>query len=439
MTHDDVSKYVVRDPQSGRWRYYRRVPRELAALDTRAHVKQSLKTTNHREALQRAEEVHRATEALWRGLAAGADRTTSMERYEAAVKFAQSRGFTYAPVEQVAQFDLEEIERRLTIAAGNLDKPVIVEAMTGTAPTPLATLSSLWQLYEDHNAAAFRGMSKDQLRKHKVSRERAIQYATDSMGDKSLADITRADVLAFRRWWVDKMESENLKAYSVNRSFSDIKGMLSVIDDALQTDYGKAWAQIRIKETNATKLDKRPMFPMEWVQDKILAPGAMDAMNEDARLIVCAMVETGARLGEICNLRPEDIRLDAEVPHIEIADRSDRVQKTTYSVRQIPLVGVSLWAMKQRPKGFARYADKADSASALINKVMKSKGLCPTDRHTVYSLRHTFQFRLEKANASDRMQADLMGHEFGRPTYGDGPELTRRKELLEGMAFRWSA
>lgn len=439
MTHDDVSRYVVRDLKSGRWRYYRRVPRELASLDTRIHVKQSLKTRNHREALQRAEEVHRATEAFWRALAAGADKDTSLARYDAAVKLAQSYGFSYAPIEQVARLDLDEIERRLEIAASNLDKPVVLEAMTGTAPAPRPTLSALWALYEEHNAASFRGMSKDQKRKHKISRERAITYAIEAIGDKALAEITRADVLAFRRWWIAKMESESLKAYSVNRSFSDIKGMLSVVDDALQTEFGKAWDKARIRETNATKLDKRPMFPLEWVQDKILAPGAMDAMNDDARLIVYAMIETGARLGEICNLRPEDIRLDTEVPHIEIAERSDRVQKTAYSVRQIPLVGVSLWAMRQRSKGFARYADKADSASALINKVMKSRGLCPSDRHTVYSLRHTFQFRLEKAGASDRMQADLMGHEFGRPTYGDGPELTRRKALLEGMAFRWPA
>ncbi|WP_275782417.1 site-specific integrase [Pararhizobium gei] len=437
MTFDDVSRYVVRDPQSGRWRYYRRVPRELAELDSRIHVKQSLKTRNHREALQRAEEVHRATEALWRALAAGADKGASLARYDAAVKLAQSYGFTYSPVEQVARLDLDEIERRLEIAAANLDKPIVVEAMTGTAPAPRPTLSMLWELYEEHNAASFRGMSKDQKRKHKISRERAITYAVASIGDKALADITRADVLSFRRWWVSKMEAESLRAYSVNRSFSDIKGMLTIVDDALQTKFGEAWEKIRIKETNATRLGKRPMFPIEWVQDRILATGAMDAMNEDARLIVYAMAETGCRPGEICNLRPEDIRLGADVPHIEIAERDDRRQKTAYSVRRIPLVGVSLWAMRQRPKGFARYADKGDSASALINKVLKSQGLLPSDKHVLYSMRHTFQFRLEKANASDRMQADLMGHELGRPTYGDGPEMVRRKEMLEGIAFRW--
>ena len=167
----------------------------------------------------------------------------------------------------------------------------------------------------------------------------------------------------------------------------------------------------------------------------MLKDGALDTMNEEARSIVYIMIETGMRLGEVCNLRPQDIRLVDEVPHIEVAERTDRRQKTEHSIRRVPLVGVALWAMKKHPNGFPRYQDKADSASALINKVMSSAGLRPTDRHTVYSFRHTFQDRIENANASDRMQADLMGHEFGRPSYGDGAEMKRRQALLEAIRF----
>jgi integrase len=150
------------------------------------------------------------------------------------------------------------------------------------------------------------------------------------------------------------------------------------------------------------------------------------------------MIETGMRLGEVCNLRPQDIRIDDEVPHVEVAERTDRRQKTDHSIRRIPLVGVALWAAKQYPKGFPRYQDKADVASALINKMMKKEGLRPAGgKHTLYSFRHTFQDRIENTGVSDRMQADLMGHEFGRPVYGDGSELKRRQALLETIKFRW--
>jgi len=438
MGSDDLSRYVVKHPVSGIYRYYRRVPTEVAHLDNRTHVKQSLKTKILKDALEKAQSVHDAAESLWRALLTGNDNETAFARYEAAVKLAQSLGFTYRPAADVAALPLDEIERRLAVVAENLDRSqTIVDAVAGTVDEPSPRLSNVWTLYEQHNAAGLTGMSKNQLRKHKISRERAITYAVDVMGDLELGAIARPDVLKFRQWWTDKIIDEGLKADTANRSFSDIMGMLTPIDAALHTNYHAVWEKARIKETNATKGRSRPPFAGEWITGKILLPGAMDMLDADARLVVYTMVETGARLGEICNLRPQDIRLDDEVPHIEVAERSDRRQKSDYSIRRVPLVGVSLWAMRQRPQGFAKYQDNADSASALINKVLRNNGLMPTDDHTVYSLRHSFQDRIENANCSDRMQADLMGHEFGRPRYGDGAEMKRRQAFLQGIMFAW--
>ncbi|MBD9372132.1 tyrosine-type recombinase/integrase [Rhizobium sp. ARZ01] len=439
MGSHDIARYVVKHPASGIYRYYRRVPTEVAHLDARTHIKQSLKTKSLKEALDKAQAVHEAAEAFWRALLAGNDNDTAFARYEAAVKLAQSMGFAYRPVDEIATLPLDELERRLAIVAEHLDKSqIVVDAVAGTVEEPEPRISNIWSLYEKHNAAGLTGMSKNQMRKHKVSRERAIRYAIDVLGDLELSAITRADVLKFRQWWTDKVISEGLTADTANRSFSDIMGMLTPIDNALHTTYHAIWEKARIKETNATKGTSRPPFPVSWISEKILATGAMDMLDEDARLIVYSMVETGARLGEICNLRPQDIRLHDEVPHIEIAERTDRRQKTDHSIRRVPLVGVSLWAMCQRPHGFKKYQDKSDSASALINKVMRNNGLMPSDEHTVYSLRHSFQDRIENAACSDRMQADLMGHEFGRPRYGDGPEMERRKVFLDGIKFTWA-
>ena len=442
---DGVSKYVECQP-NGIYRYYRRVPQEvLAKTGGSPHLKKSLKTKNHKEALDRAEAIHRATQTLWMTIASGNDNATTIEQYENAVKAAQSLGFTYRPVADVAAGSLRELADRVAAAGRHIESSTIVRGVTGTAPSPDPRISNIWELYEKHNKAGLTGMSPRQLAKHKVSRERAIKYLQDELQNAKLSEITRNDVLRFRDWWVEKIaagvemadgtKKESLKAYSANRSFSDIKGMLSVIDDALHTNYRLAWDKVRLKETNATKLDKRLPFPASWVRERILAEGALDNLNEEARHIVYIMVETGMRLGEVCNLRPQDIRLDDEVPHVEVAERTDRRQKTDYSIRRVPLVGVALWAAKRHPGGFPRYADKADSASAIINKIMDKNGMRPTKKHTVYSLRHTFQDRIENADASDRMQADLMGHEFGRPTYGDGAEMKRRQEFLEGIKF----
>jgi len=70
-------------------------------------------------------------------------------------------------------------------------------------------------------------------------------------------------------------------------------------------------------------------------------------------LLCLAMIETGCRPSELANIEPENIRLDDEIPHIRIRSSSKRALKSTASVREIPLIGVSLEAMKRAPNGDA--------------------------------------------------------------------------------------
>ncbi|KAA3531454.1 hypothetical protein DXM29_05735 [Agrobacterium tumefaciens] len=66
-------------------------------------------------------------------------------------------------------------------------------------------------------------------------------------GDIELSAIQRADTIRFRDWWVQKNTAEKLKAYSANRSITDIAGMLTVIDDALQTEFHNPWEKGRLR------------------------------------------------------------------------------------------------------------------------------------------------------------------------------------------------
>ncbi|MEY9163704.1 hypothetical protein ABIE78_001823 [Sinorhizobium fredii] len=81
MRSDDFSRYVVKHPASGIYRYYRRVPTVVAHLDKRAHVKKSLKTKDLKTALERAEQVHEAAENFWRALLAGNNNEHAFARY----------------------------------------------------------------------------------------------------------------------------------------------------------------------------------------------------------------------------------------------------------------------------------------------------------------------------------------------------------------------
>ncbi|MEQ3629595.1 MAG: hypothetical protein ABNH49_13135 [Hyphomonas sp.] len=116
-------------------------------------------------------------------------------------------------------------------------------------------------------------------------------------------------------------------------------------------------------------------------------------------------------------------------------------------MRRIPLVGVSLEAAKRAPGGFPKYHDKSNSFSAAANAAFRRRGLFPTEKHVIYSFRHSFEDRMKEAHIDFELRTLLMGHSNERPDYGTGGSLEyRRDELLkiahpisgELSAFLWT-
>ena len=419
-------------PDSGYYRYVRKVPLELRGLDPRKVIKQGLGTRDHATAVAKAAAIDESVEAYWSSLLAGRDGADERARRAAALRLAKALGFAYRPAAQILE-NRDELLTRLLALRGREEQLPVVEAVLGTAAAPKLSVSGTFDEYMRHKEVALRGYSESQLKKHRQPKERAAAYLLSVIGDKVLGEITRDDVLEFRDWWADKIDADGLTIEAANRSFGDIKGMLTVIDEALKTDYRPVWSGLRFKRRG--NAPTRPPFAPEFIQTEILVPGRLDSLNVDARLIVYAMIETGARPSELCNLRPENIRLDHAVPHIEIVETDERIVKSDNANRVIPLVGVSLWAMRQAPEGFSRYRDNEDSLSATVNKSLGELRLRPTPRHTLYSLRHSFQDRIQ--HAPDRLQVDLMGHRFERAKYGAGSTLEAKMEFLDGIKFKW--
>ncbi|HEV7344129.1 MAG TPA: DUF6538 domain-containing protein [Devosia sp.] len=420
--------------------YVRRVPRHMADLDGRKVIRESLGTRSENEAATLSAQIDKDVEAYWAALLAGHNPTDSRARYEAAIALARSLGFVYRSAADIVKMGPAETMKRLKFLEDKVAKPKIVEAVMGTAPGSVLTLHTLVSTYLEKNKVDLIGKSPAQYRKHKEQREGSVAVAVRVIGDKQLADITNYDTMMYRQHWADRVAAGEVTRESANRSMSDVKGMLTVIDDAYKTEFGKPWEGLRIRGKKKVR-DKRRRhpYPLDFVQNRLLAPGALDGMNEDARYSTYGMVETGMGPSEICNLRPEDIVLDHPIPHVRVAERDDREQKTVYRIREVPLVGVSLWAFQQRPQGFIRYRDRGTALSAVINKYLKENGLKPSPQHSVYSLRHTFQDRLVAAGAVDRLQVDLMGHELGRQEYGAGATLEQKRAILQSIKFEWSA
>jgi integrase len=133
-------------------------------------------------------------------------------------------------------------------------------------------------------------------------------------------------------------------------------------------------------------------------------------LNEDARYIIYVIADSGLRPSEIVNLNRKTIHLSAKIPYVSVLPDGRRL-KTDDSLREIPLVGAALAALKAKPEGFPRYRDNSSTFSATANKFLLENGLRPTEEHTVYSLRHSFKDRLIAAEVQDSLIDSLMGHD----------------------------
>ena len=417
--------------RDGIWHYYRRVPAQFQDVDERTFVRVSLNTRDLEKAERLKAAIARAVEQRWLALKKGKGADAD-EQYAGAVELAKLEGFEYRSVSTVASGPLDDLLRRVERLEdiGVADKEATM-ALLGGHDTPSVTVRRAYDMFLSHTRDKTRDYSADQLRRWKAPRLKAVNNFIQVVDDKALTEITRQDALTFRAWWIDRLEEKGLTANSANKDLGHLNQIFSTVSDAYQLGVGRPFAGLRLQED---KTARRTAFTSDWIRDAILADGVLDGLNDQAHGIVLALVETGLRPSEACGLEPADIRLDHDIPHLALSHKPNRKLKTTYSQRDVPLIGVSLEAMRRHADGFPRYRDKSSQLSAAVNKFMRNCKLLPDDGHSLYSFRHAFQDRLTAVDMPDRVQADLMGHKFGRPVYGEGATLEHKRDWLLRVA-----
>lgn len=425
-----------------RWYYVRRVPSRYRIIDNRRRVKVALLTDSLTIARERRDALMDADEHFWETSLAKHTGTTHQEspemcRYRSARRRARAMGFEFKPMAKLAAFEPVDglIERINT-----LDKPDVTEletqAVLGTIGPPKDTIRDAFKLYCDKlSVGETSRKSPEQIVRWKATKARAVDHFVALCGNLNMDEITRKHGRDFYDWWGERLrpgnaEGRTYRPNSANRELGNLRQLFREYwtyqgDEDRENPFRK----LRFKDTPA---EPTPPFPDNWVRSKVIQPDALEGINKEVQLIAYALIETGCRPSEIANLRPENIVLDAEVPHIRIRPTAERELKSVASRRDIPLVGVSLEAMKRAPNGFPRYRDRGNSLSAALLKSFNNRGLMPTDKHCIYSFRHAFETRMLEAGLDYGLRCTLMGHKNNRPQYGDGGSLAyRRKELLK--------
>lgn len=405
--------------------YNRNVPTIYRDLDPRGNIRIALNTTSRREALRKSVALDDQVEAYWAGLVS-ANQNHDVERFGKIVHIARQMGFAYKPMSEVASLPLDDlISRILTLQDAT---PKQVAAALGGQDDPKLKLSQVLDKYWDLSKDQIINKSPNQVRKWRNPRIKAVENFIAIVGDKELKKITKDDIIAFRGWWIGRVEQEGKDAGTANKDFIHLKGVLETVSDHFKIGLDIPYLFKKIKLKTRFKQTKLPFTPKQI--EHILHSPKLESMNEEGRWFLFAAAGTGARPSEIVGLLPEDIILNSDIPYISIKDRKNRTLKTPHSAREIPLVGYALDAFTAMPKGFPRYRDRPDSLTAAVNKFLRTNDLLPSKQHSVYSFRHSFQDALLRVNAPDRVQAELMGHKFQRPKYGDGASLFQKHEWI---------
>ena len=421
--------------RGNKWHYYRNRPRRFADIEPRPVITFALGTDSLSEAKLKAAQISHDLEQDWQG---ALERGVSLRgqdearRYTAANDHTRSLGLTPVAAAQLTDGDL--IERLRLLLAGP-QGPEEQKAVLGLVEKPELSLSQAFDRFWEHIADDYEGYSHDQLRNKRNVFLKAIRNFEAAVGQLAFHDIKRSHAMNFRQWWLKRKQAKGLNSYTANREITALRRLFAVSYDIDGIEDPNPFARVRLK---AEKEGTRKPLTSDQISERFLAPGKLDGLSEEYRLLILLMINTGARPVELIGLELADFKLDHEVPHICIRPNGVRVLKTPHSERRLPLLGVSLKAARQLVANGGWSPNRLGKnmvATSAINKWLRENKVFPEAGQSLYSLRHHFQDQLTKLAVVDRVQCQLMGHKFERPKYGEGLELQELQAVVEKFAL----
>lgn len=420
--------------------YQRKIPKDLVERFGTTHVKENLKTTNAEEVASKVQKLNKYFEDTWNAMRDNRSITPSSVR-QAAITLLKQYDLKPLPAQNdelsLDHFIDTVVERkREEHAQGDEDTyrssnpteyltPVEAEAFKLTLKAPRLLLSESLEIY-------FKGHVKAKNEAFRTYTQRSWDKLVATLGDIPIEDVTRADANLF----VEKTLATGVKTTTVRRTLNDIKAVFNVVITERELSKANPFIKMRIAGLGDDAIERLPFNQSEL---ETLSKACV-SKDDDMRWLIALQMDLGCRLGEAVGLTLDDLQIDAEIPHVKIRPHKWRGLKTANSKRDIPLVGMSLWAAKQikanatkeQVYSFPRYTDgktcKATSASKALNDWIKTHGI----ETTTHGFRHAMRDRLRNVNAPEDIQDAVGGWSKNKigAGYGKGYELKTLKDWL---------
>jgi len=264
---------------------------------------------------------------------------------------------------------------------------------------------------------------------------RNCEYLKSAVGEKALDQYTTKDAVAFREW----LKEKHLSGASIHRIFGNIKAIFNFCIHENGLEMVNPFSGTYLPSSRP--LEKRKTL---YQSDLYVLKKQCRSHDDDIRWLLALIMDTGMRLSEAVGLELHDLKLDAEIPFVELRPNEFRSLKTHNSERSIPLVGESLWAAKRIteqevskfcfPRYFSTGRLSSNSASASLNKWIK---VILSDDYVVHGLRHTFRDRLRNVGAPSDLIDQLggwSGSSVGQ-NYGNGYSFKVASDWMNKMVL----
>lgn len=380
-------------------------------------------------------------------------------------------------------------EHRFRFWPANIDElvtPMKVTTATEAPPAP-ETSPTVVRRLEDALAQwrTKRGLKPDAIDKTYDEWELAVTRFVDVHGDLPLDPITRAMVVDFRDL-LTGMPSRPAKAIaalsvreqvaiaakdglrtlapaSIKKHITAIRSLLEIatveqewIAKNVAANIGVAdSAYVGDERDRLSDADMRTIYGSRYLTDP-------DACDDTMFWIMFMAPFQGARPGEHCKLRPDDVRYEDGVPTVRIRRRRERSedqeaaghgtrQKTVSSIRDTPLH----WILEegdfmdfveiQKARGAKwlfddlkadKYGDRYKFLSRRINRILDELGVNANDK-AFYSTRHTNKRETRRKRVTEQSADQIAGHADGRVgrKYGQGMSIEDLKEDIDKLEF----
>lgn len=306
-------------------------------------------------------------------------------------------------------------------------------AVAAKRPTPAPSSKTLRDVFDRWKDSGDKARKADTIR----AMERALKQFEGRHPGVTLDGITRDMGDAYRTWVREQCKTTK----TARDRLTAIKSLLKYAHRELEWTQRHTWEGLDIRSKTTNK--RRPVQEAELVKlfgsevhTAYKLPRDAKAGRDAAYWVPLLGLFTGARLGELCQLTPDDVQTIEGIPAITITDEGDgKTVKTDAGTRAIPLhpelirLGFLNYAQRMKDQGSAslwpRMSLRKDKPSDYFGRwfllLRESVGLQGAGGISSHYFRHTVRTVMHRAGMAEATMDRITGHEtpgsVGTKTY----------------------